>query len=235
MTAAIELEPALLHAPASLRLAVRSPAGPLSVSAAPARGTPLRARIEAFVGQIYRDRFGAQVSSFLPQLLAGSDGSGALRAAVGYRLADAEPLFLEQYLDAPIEHALSGAIGAAVHRDQILEVGNLATDPAAVAPAFLQAFLVWVTATTRCDWLVFTGTRSLLALLRRLGAAEPLRLAVAQPERLRGGLDDWGAYYRQQPQVVAATLAELCELIDPQLFDEAELRSWARPGQERRP
>jgi hypothetical protein len=235
MTAHVEMYSDFACAPGTaLQLEVRSPVGPLCVQTSGCPGSPLRAQIEAFVREVYRDRFGAQVCSFLPDLLGARDRSGALHAALGYRIADRETLFLEQYLDAPIERALGEAIGAPLRRGQILEVGNLATHPAAVAPAFLQAFLLWVRATTRCDWLVFTGTRSLLALLRRLGASEPLRLAAARPERLGPGGDDWGAYYEQQPHVVAASIAELSALLDPRLFDENELRTWLRRGLELR-
>jgi hypothetical protein len=234
MTAAVDLSgTSAVSALAADALTVLSPIGPLRVSAEGAGASPLRLRMEAFVRLGYRDRFGAQVASFLPGLLGASDASGALRAVLGYRIAGRQALFLEQYLDVPIERALAAAVGAPVSRDRVLEAGNLVTDPTIVAPAFFQAFLVWITATTKCEWLVFTGTRTVLLLLRRMGA-EMRELAAADPERLRDAPDRWGAYYDHQPRVVAVSIASLGALLEPARFGAAELAAWLERGRELR-
>ena len=44
-------------------------------------------------------------------------------AALGFRLAGEERLFLEDYLDDPIERAVSEKIGIRVNRDRIVEIG----------------------------------------------------------------------------------------------------------------
>jgi len=221
--------PALLEPP----LTLASPVGALYVTAVGEGPAPLRVRMETFVRHGYRAHFGAEVSSFLPSLLGASDASDTLRAVLGFRSGAEEPLFLEQYLDLPIEHALSEVVGQCIRREQIMEAGNLVTDPAIVAPAFFQGFLIWATSTSACDWLVFTGTRAVRTLLARLGA-EMLEIAVARPERLREASDQWGAYYRHQPCVVAVSMGTLVPLLDPALFDPMQLRSWIDRGLELR-
>ncbi len=200
---------------------VASPIGPLQIVAVDATPSPLRWRMEAFVRDGYRTRFDARVASLLPQLLGATDRSGTLRAVIGFGAGTRSPLFLEQYLDAPIEDAVTRVAGRSVRREQILEVGNLVTDPTRVAPAFLQAFVLWTTSFTSAEWLAFTGTRPLRVLLARLGA-DLRELAVARPERLIQGAEDWGAYYAHQPRVMAVSLASLLPCVDAALFDRGD-------------
>jgi hypothetical protein len=220
---------ALLERP----LLVKSPEGPLLVHPVDVEPSPLRTRMEEFVRRGYRARFDAEVASFFPWLLGAIDASDTLRAVIGFRAGGVKPLFLEQYLDTTIEDAVSRVVGRPIRRDQILEVGNLATDPATLAPAFFQAFLVSATSITRCDWLVFTGTRSVRLMLARLGA-EMLEIAIARPERLQENADAWGAYYEHEPRVMAVSLATLLELLDADLFDPAQLKAWIDHGLELR-
>lgn len=73
----------------------------------------------------YQEVFGARPSLGFPSFLFNRRG-----AALGYRRAGDEPLFLEQYLDEPIEDAASKAIGRPTARADIVELGNFASDNA---------------------------------------------------------------------------------------------------------
>ncbi|SON78509.1 hypothetical protein XAP7430_200074 [Xanthomonas phaseoli pv. phaseoli] len=68
-------------------------------------GHPQRQEVERFIAAVYLRRYGAQLRSFLPQLLVYRDADGALMAAVGMRIGSAGALFVEQYLDEPAESA----------------------------------------------------------------------------------------------------------------------------------
>ena len=74
---------------------------------------------------IYAERYGAHITEFAPVLLALRDAQGALVAAVGYRCAALEPLFLERYLDGPVEQALLGADAPSSARRDMVEVAHL--------------------------------------------------------------------------------------------------------------
>ena len=89
------------------------------------RQTPGRAEVQAFVQGIYAKRYGAHITEFAPVLLALRDAQGGLVAAVGYRCAALEPLFLERYLDIPVEQALLGASAPSSARRDMVEVAHL--------------------------------------------------------------------------------------------------------------
>lgn len=58
----------------------------------------------------------------------GAGGAAATKAALGYRRAEAQAMFLETYLDRPIEAELSEIFGRPIPRRNIVEIGNLASD-----------------------------------------------------------------------------------------------------------
>ncbi len=88
---------------------------------------PRRAEAEQFVSAVFAERYNARVSVFAPRLLM-LEQNGRTSAVTGWRGADAEPLFLENYLDAPIETILRTLTGQDLQREQIVEVGNLASE-----------------------------------------------------------------------------------------------------------
>ena len=55
-----------------------------------------RADTEAFIAQVYRARYDAELSRFLPHLLAFRNAAGGLQAAVGLRSGNEGALFVEQ-------------------------------------------------------------------------------------------------------------------------------------------
>jgi hypothetical protein len=167
-------------------------------------GDPQRAEVEAFIRGVYRERFGAAVRGFAPVLVALRDEAGTLLAAAGHRSADTGPLFLERYLDAPIEQHLRGSAGAPVPRARIAEVGHLAAARAGEGRRLI-ALMAPTLAAQGFDWIVSTLTQELRQLFVRLGVA-PLALGVADPAMLGAQAGDWGSYYDHRPLVQAAQL-----------------------------
>lgn len=169
---------------------------------------PQRVEVEAFIRQRYRQHFGAEVPGFAPWLLTLRAGpEGPLRAAVGYRLADT-PLFLERYLDAPIE-SLIGEAGAAPDRAQIAEVGHLCAE----LPGAGRRLIVAVAAHLQrlgVRWVACTLTEELRRLFLRLGLA-PQVLGPADPQRLGTEAQAWGAYYEHRPLVIVGRLRPAVE------------------------
>ena len=70
---------------------------------------PQRPAFEAFIQQRFRVAHGADIRHFMPQLFGVSHANDELCAVAGVRLASAEPLFLERYLDHPIDPLISAA------------------------------------------------------------------------------------------------------------------------------
>lgn len=96
-------------------------AKPSTVSIVPAFSKD-RKIVENFITDIYMKAYGAHIHVHYPVLMSVRDEAGQILAATGFRSAVNEPLFLEQYLDAPVEEILQSS------RAQIVEIGNLASD-----------------------------------------------------------------------------------------------------------
>ncbi|MGB0711958.1 MAG: thermostable hemolysin, partial [Gammaproteobacteria bacterium] len=72
-----------------------------------------RRETEAFIGSVYAKAYGAELTGFMPVLMALRGLDGAPEAALGLHPACEGPLFLEHYLDTPIEVALGQALDRA--------------------------------------------------------------------------------------------------------------------------
>ncbi|HEU4352885.1 MAG TPA: thermostable hemolysin [Burkholderiales bacterium] len=167
-------------------------------------GNP-RPDLERFIAERFRKVHSANVSHFGTYLLGLRDARGIWRAAAGYTPAASGTLFLEQYLDAPVEEALSQAANQRVPRARIVEVGNLAAVPPGFARSFLPALGRYLIE-REFAWVVFTATRQVRNLLHRL-CFKSYALAPATRTRLPDGGAAWGTYYANDPTVMAGRLA----------------------------
>ena len=176
-----------------------------------------RAQVEAFIDRIYARRFGANPRTFAPVLVSRSDGD-AIVAAAGYRAAEPGPLFLETYLEAPVESLLSLRIRRPLERREIVEVGHLAAGRAGEGQRLIH-LLARHLAELGFKWVVGTLTRELRHLFLRVGVA-PLALGTASAAALGPEAARWGRYYEHQPVVLAGNLP-------------LALRQLARPARKR--
>ena len=179
---------------------------------------PTRARIEHFIHTRFAESHGADVHDFLPTLVSCSSPSGDLMAAAGFQLASAGTLFLEAYLDQPVENCLAPLSEGLPARSQIVEVGNLATSGPGRSQQLIMALTAWFDR-RQLQWAVLTLTPTLINSFRRLGL-QPQVLAPAIQERLHRSRSNWGHYYDNHPQVVAVSIPQSAAL----------LRQGARPA-----
>jgi hypothetical protein len=164
-----------------------------------------RGDVEAFIRRVFEQRFGAALTRFAPVLVSLRDGSGIV-AAAGYRRADAGPLFLERYLDAPVEAVLAAQAGPAIARSGIVEVGHLAAARAGEGRRLILQLGPHLAA-QGFDWVVSTLTDELRQLFLRIGVA-PLALGQADPRALGADAKAWGRYYEHRPVVLAGHLPQ---------------------------
>jgi Thermostable hemolysin len=162
-----------------------------------------RAEVEAFIRGVFRDRYGAALTAFAPVLVSLSDDDGIV-AAAGYRRADGGPLFLERYLDAPVDAMLAVHAGSAPSREAIVEVGHLAAVRAGEGRRLILQLGPHLAA-QRFQWVVSTLTEELRQLFVRIGVA-PLALGRADPAVLGDDAQAWGRYYEHRPVVLAGHL-----------------------------
>jgi len=162
-------------------------------------GSLERASVETYIHDRFAKVHHAEVQHFLPNIISLRCG-GEYSAAVGLAPASTGKLFAEQYLDAPIEQIISQKLGVSIPRDQIVEIGNLVST---WKGSSLLLFIVIGEVMKRLgyDYVMFTGTREVKALLARLRYS-PVVLADANPAALPDGGASWGSYYANQPQVM---------------------------------
>ncbi len=163
-----------------------------------------RAQAEAYVANCFADAYRAQVTSFAPQLFAMSC-AGRLSAVAGIRSAEREALFLEQYLDDPVEQAVAAAYGKPAPREQIFELCSLASRRPGIS-YLLYVMLAHVMHRAGYRYAIFSGTRQVARIVDKLQFVVA-DLAPADPARLGPAAADWGDYYRTEPRVMAIDIA----------------------------
>lgn len=165
-----------------------------------------RAAVEAFISQRFADSFGSRIEAFMPRLFSVRSQDGKICGAFGLRSAHRN-LFLEQYLDTPIEKTIAARAGGRVERRTIVEVGHFS----GALPGAVRAMIALLTERLHregFEWVVFTGTTGLRNAFCRLGLC-PLDIQAATLDRLPA--DEraaWGSYYDHAPRVLVGNVQE---------------------------
>lgn len=166
-----------------------------------------RAEVESFIRETFALAYGASVRGFMPRLLAVCLKNGDLLAAFGVRSAKEEKLFLENYLDQPIEQVIEEKTGVRLERGKIVEIGNLA----AIYPGGVRWMIVALTVMLYeegYEWVVFTGTSALRNGFNKLGL-HPIEICPAQIGRLDADEQArWGTYYDNKPTVMCGNIRQ---------------------------
>ncbi|HMS80104.1 MAG TPA: thermostable hemolysin [Burkholderiaceae bacterium] len=167
-------------------------------------GDPDRAAVERFVSTLYARRYGARVPSWAPELVSVSL-DGEIVAAAGWRPGTG-PLYLERYLDEPIERRIARSAGIpAPDRARIVEVGHLGAARPGEGLRLMRRLGVLL-AGLGYRWVASTATPGVRVSFERIGvrmfALAPATIEAAGPHAAA-----WGRYYERGPTVVAGELA----------------------------
>lgn len=161
-----------------------------------------RAGIEQFISEVFRQAYGAKLRRFKPCLMSLRDQDNRLVAACGFRSAAHGALFLETYLDRPVEAVLAEHAGFPVKRSEIVEVGNFSVIEPGMARYLIAAINDRLYHTSN-QWAVFTTIPMLYNVFIKLGM-RPEILGVADSNRLAPEERlEWGSYYEHKPQIMA--------------------------------
>jgi len=164
-----------------------------------------RKAVERFIHDRFGIEYSADIHHYMPNLLRLTTDAGGLVAAAGYRAASDHRLFLETYIDEPVEALLSRTYGEIIPRDSIVEVGNLADAFPGAGRAAITALTAYLSG-MGYQWVVFTGVKKLRNGFRRLGI-ETEQIGVADTSRLNSEeLKRWGRYYQSGPLVMAGNI-----------------------------
>ena len=154
------------------------------------------------ISRKYREVFGACPRLDYAEWIQAGGTSGA---ALGYRRASGTALFLEAYLDQPVELVASAVLRRTVARDAIVEIGNFA---AGNAIAMVE---LWGRAANDLGGCGEIAVATLTAPLRRMFArigVPVIAVAPADPARLADGAAEWGSYYATGPKVCLSVIAD---------------------------
>jgi len=163
-----------------------------------------RREVEAFIEQVYAKTYGALIGKHYPTLVSVRDSDGRILAALGFRMASGNALFLEQYMDMPVEEGIRRAFGCAVERHHIAEVGNLASAGHGAAVFLFVALMAYL----ECrgfSHIALTGTKILRGYFQKLGL-DPRDMGNADPKRLPDHGKSWGSYYDTEPRLIAGDI-----------------------------
>ncbi|MCB9982187.1 MAG: thermostable hemolysin [Rhodospirillales bacterium] len=159
---------------------------------------PDRRRVEDFIKAIYKKSYDADIEVSYPVLMSVRNASGDILAAVGFRYAEDEALFLEHYTQEPIETLLN------CPREKIVEIGNLASAGQG-ASAFLFAALASYLNNKDIRYATITGTDFLHRYFERAGL-EPRKICDADIKSVQQDGQNWGSYYDTQPRVLVGSV-----------------------------
>ena len=171
----------------------------------PENGSSLRSSLESRIRSGFGHHFNACIEGFMPELAAYEHATGG-SGVIGMRNAGHERLFLESYLDHPVETVVHLVSGDLVDRGSIVEVGQFVIDEREIVADFFRDLVPFLAA-QGFDWVCFTGTSRIRALLARIGFAG-FPVTVAAEERLGASRDHWGCYYEHEPIVIVGKLSD---------------------------
>jgi len=166
-----------------------------------------RGRVERFIEQTFHRAYGAEILRHYPTLMSVHDQNDTILAALGFRFAKNESLFLEQYLDVPVELQLGDYYHKPIEREVVAEVGNLASLGQG-ASIFLFAALNAYLARQGIQIVTFTATDFLHRYFTKLGM-NTVELGEAKQERLLDLGVSWGTYYKENPCVIAGSVKQV--------------------------
>lgn len=161
--------------------------------------SPERPQAEAYITDKFRKEYDADVCTFAPLLLS-MHCKKNMNAVVGMRPAKSSPLFIEQYLDSPIETCIISLQGEVVKREEIVEISNLvATRRGASQLLFIILGSIMYEAGYR--YLVFNATDKVERIIRKFPFPVQV-LCASDPARLGERAKEWGSYYETSPRVI---------------------------------
>lgn len=166
---------------------------------------PRREAFEQFIEARFDAAYGARVPVHYPVLMGLSAADGTVLAVAGVRFPEVETLFLETYLDGPVEQLVAGAFERPVSRESVVEIGSLAATTPGASLELFGALACWLAAVCGRRYAVATARPELTRLLQRAGFGMRT-LGAADPARLGPASSAWGRYYDQRPQVFAGEI-----------------------------
>lgn len=159
--------------------------------------------VKLFIKDIFQNYYQAEIEVTFPILMAILDKNNNILAALGFRFADREKLFLEQYVDDPAEKIVSSKYQVKANRNQIAEIGALASRGSGMSKFLFIAICAYLRK-INYNFCMMTGTHKLRKNFKKLNL-KPKIVCDARPERLNN-FENWGTYYDNSPKVMTGDI-----------------------------
>jgi hypothetical protein len=158
-----------------------------------------RLLVEAYVHDKFNESYAANVQHFLPYFLTLKCNDN-ICSVVGFRLAESGPLYLEKYLQHPIEQEIGMRFNTAIQRESVIEIGNLVSTWRG-SSQLLFILLTDLLMRINREWVVFTATKDVEHLLQKMHFTL-IPLGEASKNMLGDEKDQWGSYYQDKPRLI---------------------------------
>jgi hypothetical protein len=162
-----------------------------------------RSVVECYIKNKFASVYGANIQEFMPYLMTLSRHD-KISAAVGMRPAQEHSLYVENYLQKPVECEIKALTGISTRREHIVEIGNLVSTWRG-SSQLLFMLLTQLLCRLGYEWAVFTATNEVEKLLGRLKLST-FTLSKANPAVLGEQGKQWGRYYDRDPHVMLGHL-----------------------------
>lgn len=192
------------------------------------QGDDLYAAACDFVRATYSKHFDCDLAFFFPHMivmfnrthvhLVGHPGYDIV-GAVGYQVADL-PLFLEQYLERPVEAEIGALTGHQPNRASLVEVGGFAVSSREHAMPLMLALAEQLDG-LGLETVVCTASGPIRCCMAKAGLQTTV-FGEAQPDKVDTSKNAWGRYYDTRPKLVFGDISEGRSRLQPKV---------ASPGQ----
>lgn len=131
-----------------------------------ARGCPEYNKVEAFINKSFKKKYSTE-AKFVPSILISLNYNKRIFEVLGMGLAESGPLFLEQYLQYPIEQEIGFFYKTAIKRESIAEMGTVISFCRSTKQLLLILLINYLYKTNR-EWLVLLSNSEIENTLKRM-------------------------------------------------------------------
>ncbi len=155
--------------------------------------------VEDYIYRSFKKKYSANVKYSFPYVLT-LNYKKRICAAAGIRLAESGPLFLERYLQYPVEQETGMCFKTAVRRESIVELSNIISVWRGNNKLLLMLLIDLLHKVNR-EWLLLLSNREVEDALKKINFTT-IRLSDISAKILNGEKEQWGSYFNDNSRII---------------------------------